>query len=58
MAVFNLSYRKVGGLHFIKVGRITLMFCLSRRYKSLHAVSRQRTKQGNPAPLLLTYSGE
>lgn len=29
---FNVSYRKVGGLRFIKLGRITFMVCLSRRY--------------------------
>ena len=35
--MLNLSYRKVGGLRFLKVGRLTFMFCLSRQYKSLHA---------------------
>lgn len=31
----NVSTRKVGGLRFIKLGRITLMFCLSKEYKAL-----------------------
>ena len=30
MNAFNISYRKVGGLHFLKLGRITLMFCVSK----------------------------
>lgn len=27
----RVSYRKVGGLHFIKLGRFTFMACRSRR---------------------------
>ena len=34
-AIFNFSYRKVGGLRFIKLGRFTFMFCISREYKPL-----------------------
>ena len=34
--MLNVSYRKVGGLRFLKLGRMTFMFCLSRQYKSLH----------------------
>jgi len=30
MNIFNVSYQKVGGLHFLKLGRITLMFCVSK----------------------------
>jgi hypothetical protein len=33
--VFNFSYRKVGGLRFIKLGRFTIMVCLSREYRPL-----------------------
>lgn len=36
--MLNISTRRVGGLRFIKIGRLTIMVCLSRRYKSLHAV--------------------
>lgn len=32
---FNISTRKVGGLRFIKLGRFTFMFCLSREYRPL-----------------------
>jgi hypothetical protein len=34
--MINFSTRKVGGLYFIKLGRLTFMVCLSKRYKSLH----------------------
>jgi hypothetical protein len=34
-AIFNFSCRKVGGLRFIKLGRFTFMFCISREYKPL-----------------------
>lgn len=33
--VFNVSTRKVGGLRFVKLGRFTFMFCVSREYKAL-----------------------
>jgi hypothetical protein len=31
----NFSCRKVGGLRFIKLGRFTFMFCISKQYKPL-----------------------
>jgi hypothetical protein len=31
----NVSTRKVGGLRFVKLGRFTFMFCLSKEYKAL-----------------------
>jgi len=33
--MFNISCRKVGGLRFLKVGRLTFMFCLSAAYRPL-----------------------
>lgn len=30
MSIFNIQYRKVGGLRFLFVGRLTFMFCVSR----------------------------
>lgn len=33
--MFNISVRQVGGLRFLKVGRMTFMFCLSREYRPL-----------------------
>ena len=33
--MLNVSYRKVGGLHFLKLGRLTFMFCLSKQYRPL-----------------------
>lgn len=26
-----MSYRKIGGLHFVRLGRIRVSFCLARR---------------------------
>lgn len=28
---FNIEFRKVGGLRFLFVGRLTFMFCVSRK---------------------------
>lgn len=33
--VFNFSTRRVGGLRFVKLGRITFMFCVSKEYRPL-----------------------
>ena len=33
--MINFSCRKVGGLRFIKLGRFTFMFCVSKTSKSL-----------------------
>jgi len=34
-SMFNISYRKVGGLRFIKIGRLTIMFCVSQCYRPI-----------------------
>lgn len=31
----NISYRKVGGLRFVKIGRLTFSWSVSREYRSL-----------------------
>ena len=33
--MLNISWRRVGGLFFLKLGRMTFMFCLSREYRPL-----------------------
>jgi hypothetical protein len=33
--MLNISWRRVGGLRFLKLGRLTLMVCLSREYRPL-----------------------
>lgn len=33
--IFNFSFRRVGGLRFLKLGRFTFMFCVSREYRPL-----------------------
>ena len=37
----NVSTRKVGGLRFIKVGRRTVSFSVSRRYRPLNPPRQQ-----------------
>ncbi len=29
--IFNVSYRKVGGLRFVRIGRLQLSFCVVKR---------------------------
>jgi hypothetical protein len=31
----NISTRRIGGLRFIKIGRLCLSFCITRDYRSL-----------------------
>jgi hypothetical protein len=33
--MFNLSYRRVGGLLFVKLGRLTFSFCIANQYRPL-----------------------
>jgi len=32
---FNISTRRVGGLRFIKIGRLCLSFCITKEYRPL-----------------------
>ena len=34
MNIFNFSYRKVGGLHFVKLGRFGCSFYVSRTHRA------------------------
>ncbi len=34
-ALFNVSTRKVGGIRFVKIGRLTLSFSVSRSYRAI-----------------------
>lgn len=29
---YSYSYRKIGGLHFIRIGALVLSFCVSRKW--------------------------
>ncbi len=31
-SIFNFDTKRVGGLRFIKLGRFTLMFCVSKKF--------------------------
>lgn len=33
--MWNVSYRKVGGIHFMKLGRLSFSFCLTRNYRPI-----------------------
>lgn len=35
MTIFNVSTRKVGGIRFLKIGRLTFSFCVSARYRPI-----------------------
>jgi hypothetical protein len=40
--MFNFSHRKVGGLTFIRLGRLTLSFSVGSSYRPLGANTEQR----------------
>lgn len=31
----NVSFRKVGGLRFLKIGRLTVSFCVTAKYRPI-----------------------
>lgn len=33
--MFNVSYRRVGGIRFLKIGRLVITLCVSRRYHAI-----------------------
>lgn len=33
--MLNISYRRVGGLRFLKVGRLTVQWCVSSSYRPI-----------------------
>ena len=33
--MFNFSYRRVGGLRFVKLGRLVFSFCIANEYRPL-----------------------
>lgn len=40
--MFNVSTRKVGGIRFLKIGRLTFAFCLSRAYRPMKDVTPRK----------------
>jgi hypothetical protein len=38
--IWNVGYRKIGGIYFVKIGRLFFSFGVSRHYRPLH-------KEGN-----------
>jgi len=53
---FNVSYRKVGGLHFVKLGRITLMWCVSK--PKVERIPVERYRLSSDGVLVLGYTDE
>lgn len=43
MNIFNYRHRKVGGLHFVRLGRLQFSFCLCRSFE------KQETCKAKPA---------
>jgi hypothetical protein len=35
MSALNISTRKVGGIRFVKIGRLCFAFCITREYVAL-----------------------
>ena len=35
MNLINFCQRKVGGIRFLRLGRLTVSFCVSKKYKPL-----------------------
>lgn len=33
--MFNISTRRIGGIRFLKIGRLTISFAVARQYKPL-----------------------
>ena len=53
------SYRKIGGLHFVKIGRLTFSCCISRRNKApkLRKVRMLRATMSS-LPIAVTLQGD
>lgn len=49
--MFNISFRKVGGLTFVKVGRLTFSFSISREYRPFGAPVASRAVAQALAPV-------
>lgn len=37
LRAFNVDWKKVGGIWFVKIGRLTFSFCVSRAYRPVGA---------------------
>ena len=40
MEFFNVSTQKVGGIRFIKIGKLCLSFCVTQQYKPMQGVNK------------------
>ena len=46
--MFNISFRRNGGLYFIKIGRLYISFCITRNYKPMHHKTNNKQQFGVP----------
>ena len=40
----NISYRKTGGIHCLKIGRFTFMWAVAQRYKPIKGTAAYDTE--------------
>jgi hypothetical protein len=43
--MLNIAYRRVGAIRFVKLGRLTLSFCVSREFKPFAAPKTKRARK-------------
>lgn len=41
LRAFNVDWKKVGGIWFVKIGRLNFSFCVSRAYSPVGAPAEQ-----------------
>lgn len=46
-SIFPVSYRKVGGLRFLKVGRLTVSFSISSRLSTIYTAKPVVERKGS-----------
>lgn len=55
----NISTRKVGGLRFIKVGRLCVSFCITRRYRDINQPKHpKKFRTSHDGVLVLGFTNE
>ena len=52
----NISTRRVGGLRFIKIGRLCVSFCITQRYRPMKPATQFRLS--TDGVLVLGYAEE
>ncbi len=50
MSIFNFSTKRVGGLRFVKLGRLTISFSVARDYRALDQETPKRRRRNRRQP--------